>query len=49
VANHSRLCVWQLLRAVAGRARLGTAYPGSRALQHQAEKVFATLLAAAAF
>jgi hypothetical protein len=48
VANHSRLSVWQLLRAVAGRARLGTAYPGSHALQHQAEKVLAALLDAAA-
>jgi hypothetical protein len=44
VANHSRLSVWQLLQAVDGRARLGTAYPGSRALQHQAEKVLDALL-----
>jgi hypothetical protein len=44
VANHSPLSVWQLLRAVDGRARLGTAYPGSGALQRQAEKVLDALL-----
>jgi hypothetical protein len=44
VANHGGLSVWQLLQAIDGRARLGTAYPGSRALQHQAEKVLAALL-----
>jgi hypothetical protein len=44
VANHSRLSVWQLLQRIDGRARLGTAYPGSHALQHQAEKVLGALL-----
>jgi hypothetical protein len=44
VANHSRLSVWQLLQRIDGQARVGTAYPGSHALQHQAEKVLEALL-----
>ena len=43
VANHSRLSAWQVLRAIDGRARLATAYPGDHALRHQAERVLDTL------
>jgi hypothetical protein len=44
VANHSGLSVWQVLQRIDGRARLGTAYLGSSALQRQAEKVLETIL-----
>jgi hypothetical protein len=44
VANHSGLSVWQVLQAIDGRARLGTAYPGSGALQRQAVKVLEAIL-----
>jgi hypothetical protein len=43
VANHSRLSVWQVLQAIDGRARLGTAYPGSSVLRHRAERVLDAL------
>ena len=43
VTNHSGLSVWQVLQRIDGRARLGTAYPGSHPLQHQAQQVLDTL------